>query len=444
MVFIKETPQRVCSYPLKLKSEKLKYKCHKMDNSQCFVCADDCNKSNSNLVNTQSKKYKSQYTALIGNLLQSEYELRVCDFDRVCERCVLLLERFDELQQETKTVKSVLARQIALRYGIETDQELLYLDKSKIFSPIRNSNKFNCKHCPAFVSDNVDLINYHVLYHQYQIEEQKKIQPVFTKLPESTVITKKPSAITTVARELIKKELEAPKLKVTKSSATMKKVEVIHQPIEQIQSFNATVQDCEEDTLDSLIDMNLLDDQLYDSNLRDHNCMFKECDEKFIYASNYVRHLKIKHKLSLNHIFAALRTNLKRPAQVTKLMCPYCFTKTINSNALEEHVKTHEDTSAQSNLFINRLNTFVTGIMKEARCEVCDSDIPDVTSVKCNHFVAKNGLARKIDCKDCDAYFYSDKLYNNHLAVMHCQCFFCGMKSEDKSILKDHINSHLV
>lgn len=414
-----------------------------MDISQCFVCADDCNKSNSNLVNMQSKKNKSQYTALIGNLLQSEYELRVCDFDRICERCVLLLERFDELQQETKTVKSVLARQIALRYGIETDQEPMYLDKSKIFFPIRNSSKFNCKHCPTFVSDNVDLINYHVLYHQYQIEEQQKIQPALSKLPESTVITKKVSA-TTVAREVNKKEVEAPKLKATKSSSPMKQVEVTFQSTEQVQSYNAAVQDCEEDTLDSLIDINLLDDEFYDSNLRDHNCMFKECDEKYIYASNYVRHLKIKHKLSLNHIFAALRSNLKRPTKQTKFMCPYCFTKTNNSNALEEHVKIHEDTSTDSNLFINRLNTFVSGIMKEAHCEVCDNDILDSTTLKCNHFVAKNGLARRIDCKHCDDYFYSDRLYNNHLAVVHSQCFFCGMKSEDKNILKDHINSHLV
>lgn len=414
-----------------------------MDKQQCFVCADDCHKSNSSLVNMHSKKYKSQYTALIGNLLQSEYELRVCDSDRVCERCVLLLERFDELQQETKTVKSVLARQIALRYGIETDQELLYLDKSKSFFPIRSSNKFNCKHCPTFVSDNVDLINYHVLYHQYQIEEQQKN---LLKLPDSTIITKKTSsAITTVARELPQKELEAPKVKVVKLSSVNKQIEVTKESTAEIESFNAAVQDCEEDTLDSLIDINLLDDELYDSNLRDRCCMFKECDEKFNYASNYVRHLKIKHKLSLNHIFAALRTNLKRPTKVTKFMCPYCFTKTNNSKALEEHVKSiHEEIPSQSNLFINRLNTFVSGIMKESQCDVCDNDISDVTSIKCNHFVARNGLARRIECKHCDKYFYSDRLYNNHLAVMHCQCFFCGMKSEDKSILKDHINSHLM
>lgn len=407
--------------------------------TECFVCAADCSKSNGYncLINLQSKKYKSQYTSLIGNLINSEYELRVHTEDRLCENCILLLEKYDELQQETNMVKSVLSRQIALRYSIETDQQLVYLDKSKIFYPIRNSSKFNCKHCPLFISDNVDEINHHVLYHQYLLEEQEKSsQQVQMKNNQNvTLINKATTAVSTVAGELTKIISEEPKLNTSKPT----QIEIPSHSMEQ-QILN--VQHNQEDPLDSLIDLNILDDEYYDSNLKDHNCTFKECKENFKYASEYVRHLKIKHKMSLNHLFAALKSNLKRPTKLTKLMCPYCFTKTSDSNALEDHVKIHEFIESQPSIFINRVNSFVNSVIKEARCDVCNSNILEPHSLKCNHLIARNGLARKFDCKDCDAYFYEDKLYNNHIALEHSTCFFCGWRERKKKVLKDHIKHH--
>jgi hypothetical protein len=352
------------------------------------------------------------------------------------------LERFDELEQETKTIKSVLARQIANRYGIETDQEQIFLDKSKIFFPLRNAttDKFNCKHCPTFLADNIDVINAHILYHQYHLEEQQKLQ-------QKIVPPVAAKSSTTIARATPKKVQEPvvkvnSQINITKQTAAIKKEPV--KPTKAnlpVQSFNA-VQECEEDTLDSLIDLSLLDDEFYDSNLKDNTCMVKECTETFCYASDYVRHLKLRHKLTLNQIFATLRTNLKKPAKMSKLTCPYCFTKMSNSHALEDHIHMHEEVGKPS-VFINRLNTFISNLIKASKCKICDCDILDPTVVECNHEIVKNGMARKIDCKYCNSYFYSEKLYNNHLATRHDECFYCEMKCDDKSMLKDHIRSHM-
>lgn len=418
-----------------------------METSQCFVCGDDCSKSNSYLVNLQSKKYKSRYTTLIGYLINSEYELRVSASDRVCERCVLLLERFDELQQETKTIKSVLARQIASRYGIETDQEQIYLDKSKIFLPLRNIvgslnqvEKFNCKHCPKFIADDIDVINAHILYHQYHFEEQQKLQ-------SKTVPVNAKNSSNTIARAAVKKPVEP--VKIIPSVPKTKPPQVrtpdpVKSPktTQPVHNFTTAVQEYEEDTLDSLIDLSLLEDEFYDSNLRDNSCNVKDCNETFCYASDYVRHLKLRHKLTLNQIFAALRTNLKKPTKMSKYTCPYCFTKFTNSHALEDHIHMHEEVGKPS-IFINRLNTFISNLIKASRCKICDCDILDPTVTECNHEIVKNGMARKIDCKHCMSYFYSERLYNNHLATRHNECFFCEMKCEDKSLLKDHIRSHM-
>ena len=181
-----------------------------MERTQCFVCGDHSDNTNY-LINLQSKKYKSLFTTLISDLINSEYEIRVTNYDCICEKCTLLLEKFDQIDHEVKQIKSVLARQIAYRYKIETDYGQVFLDKSKVFFPLRDagSNKFNCKHCPNYVTDNIDVINAHVLYHQYRFEEEKnseiRVQPMLTK------------KATTITREVVKKPIEPTRVAPAKS-----------------------------------------------------------------------------------------------------------------------------------------------------------------------------------------------------------------------------------
>lgn len=150
-------------------------------------------------------------------------------------------------------------------------------------------------------------------------------------------------------------------------------------------------QEYDEQTLESLIDLNLLDDQFFDSNLKNRKCMVGGCSKEFKYVSDYVRHLKLKHKSTLNHIFAVIRTNIKRPAKLDKFMCPYCFTKTSSNDSLENHVRQHEE-AAKSNLFTDRINDFVNNVMSSSRCNTCDCEIIDSTVLECNHEIARNGL----------------------------------------------------
>jgi hypothetical protein len=412
-----------------------------MASNSCFACSDDCGSISFYLVNLQTKKYKTSYLSLIGELINADYELRVTSNDKLCNRCILLFERYDEIQKEAITLKSVLARQIAFRYEIEPpDIERVYLDKSKIFFPTTNSNndKFNCKHCPEFIADNVDIINSHILYHQYQFEEQQKMQQTSTtssRLSQNVSITKK--TVAPNVREVSKTIVQPSK--VNNSNPKLAAVIEDHEF-----KFSSTPENNEEqyffDTLDSLIDFSRLDDAHYDSNLKNSACYFKECRDTFQLASDYVWHLKNKHKVSHNHIFSAIQGNLKRPSQLSKFMCPYCFTNTRDSSSLQQHVESHEE--AHNVSFTDRVNVFCLNILKSARCRVCDETMKFDSD--CNHMAARKKGQKKLDCKKCGQFFFNDRLYNTHLAVNHCQCFFCYLQYDDRDILKDHIQSHLM
>lgn len=416
-----------------------------MDGNSCFVCGTDCSDSTLVLINLETKKYKTRYTVLIGNLINSEYELRIAKSDKICEKCSVLIEKYDELQYETKTVKSVLSRQIAITYSIETDEELMYMDKSKIFAELRangndQSTKYSCKLCPNFVTTCIDTVNAHIMYHKIMDEQKTSLNSVIKE--SKTPSTSKPRAQQS-AREVQKLPVKS---KSTSNEAINhvghEQLQIVKQQVPVQYQIN-NVQEYEEESLDSLIDLNLLDDEYYDSNLTDHKCAYEGCPETFVYASDYVRHLRLKHKATLNYIFSALKSNLKRPKKLSSLMCPYCFTKMSSNEQLESHVKQHEEAAQKTTTISDRISEFVASLMQACRCTVCDCEILDPTTIECNHEIVKNGMAPKLNCMSCDQYFYSERLYNCHLAMDHSQCFCCGSYFKDRTILKGHIRSHL-
>ncbi|KAG5677806.1 hypothetical protein PVAND_007533 [Polypedilum vanderplanki] len=419
-----------------------------MENS-CFICAENCQNSNLYLVNLETKKHKSKYPTLIGNLIKSDYELRISSEDVVCLKCQKILEKYDELDKESRLIKNILSRQIARTYQIETDAEEVYLDKSKIFTELRSNGgsnitqKYSCKHCPhSFITDNIDTVNAHIIYHRLVSEEaQKKLNSTngnnFVKS-----LVQAPIAVARNTRE-VQKTVTSTNSKTIKSINTNNEAPQDTQPQFQIEISNSDALDMNEETLDSQIDLRLLEDEFYDSNLIRHTCQIENCKETFSYASDLIRHLKLKHKLVQTTIFSIFKSVLKRPKVMTKLTCPYCFTKTGSSEMLEQHVKHHE-MAAKKAVFSERLNQFISNLMKTCRCKVCDYEMLDPTALVCNHEIAKNGMAPKIICIYCDEYFYNIKLYNNHLSLKHNHCFMCGFVCNGgKEILKDHIKSHL-
>jgi len=414
-------------------------------------------------VNLQSKKFKTKYTLLIGKLLNSEYELRISPNDKLCSRCVVLCERLDELQHETVTVKNVLSRQIAHTYSIETDAEMVFMDKSKIFVELRpgiggiadNSAaaKYSCKQCPRFVTDSIDTVNAHILYHKIANEEQRvqndilkehNVAPGKNKTRETipqrsgNEVKQQPQQLKQVQYNERKTFIQTTK-PVTKPASPQK----VQQQQEAPLDINNIAQEYDEETMDSLIDLNLLDNPDYDSNMQQTCCNINNCQQSFSQISDYVRHLKLQHKSTANSVYAAVRSNIKRPSKVGKLTCPFCFIKTSSEDALEQHVKEHEEASKSPTMTNDRLNHFLNIISSSARCKTCDCEILDPTEVNCNHEIVKNGLVQKMNCMYCSSYFYSDKLYNNHLALKHGHCFICGSSCEDKAVLRDHIRSHM-
>lgn len=424
-------------------------------NNNCFICADDCSNSCFFLINLTTKKYKTKYTSLIGELINPEYELRVTSENKICERCSIICEKYDELQQETKTVRSVLARQIAHTYSIDTNQTMVYMDKSKIFVDLQPNalsvHYYQCKLCPRFITPSIDTVNSHILYHKIVQEDQMQTNEI---LKELTPAQKRNPPVRRDSHRKSEPVKSITQQKVTqfKFTSQIEKIQEIKKNFElelpQFKNELATIniqvqQEYDEDTLESLIDLDLLDDPMFNSNLKNHKCMITGCQHKFSYICDYVRHLKFKHKSTLNHIFAVVRANIKRPNKVDKLMCPYCFTKTSSNDSLEHHVRQHEE-AAKSNLFTDRINEFVNNVMSSSRCETCDNEIIDPTVLECSHEIAKSGMATKMSCIYCSRDFYSEKLYNNHLALDHDHCFICGLTCEDKIVLSDHIRSHLM
>lgn len=418
----------------------------KMD-QKCFVCAGDCRNSHFFLVNQTSKKYKTKFTSLIGDFISNEYELRIADENKICERCAVIIEKYDELKHEAKNVKSVLARQIAQTYGIETDESVVFMDKSKIFAELgtgsinKSSSKYSCKLCPHFITDSIELINTHCLYHN--ITTANKIDEVRV-IKEITPVAKRNLPI---RRELssnlqTQNNVKNPNIQ-TKVINDTRHHEHVDVPNLDDSSINIQ-QEFEEDVLDQFIDLDMLQDPLCYSNLKNNVCMVAGCQQEFKYVCDYVRHLRLRHKSSMNHIFAVVRTNIKRPAKVNKHMCPYCFTMFSNSQTLEFHVKEHEEATKSS--FLERITDFISNVMTSSRCQTCNMEISDPSIINCNHAFAKNGLEPKINCTYCSREFYHEKLHNNHLAEEHGHCFICNTQvssSDDRMVLVDHFRSHL-
>ena len=388
----------------------------------CFICAESCTESYFFLINLASKKFKTKFTTLIGDLINKEYEIRISDQNKICERCVLLLEKFDELQQETKTVKSILSRQIANTYSIETSEELVFLDNSKVFIKLLSSQaansdiKYSCKMC-KFVTNHIDNVNSHSLYHQILTESKihtneiiKEISPAAKRNP--------PLRRESRSREQKKVMLMQPLFSGNPKVEDSPKEEVVEEDNDYM-----GCQEYDEESLESIIDLDLLEDETYDSNLKNQKCMMNQCDEEFKFIADYVKHLKEDHKsCTLNHIFAVIRANVKRPKKLTKLSCPFCFSKAPTYEMFEEHVKHHED-AAKSKQFTDRINEFVNNLIKLTSTSAQEVDY-------------------SLNCKYCDKFFTDTKLHNNHLALKHRRCFICSSQCEDKLILRDHILSH--
>lgn len=399
----------------------------------CFICGEDCRNTHLYLTTQQTKKFKTKYLDLLSNFINPDYELRITSENKVCEKCSVLIEKYDELQNESRTVRCVLSRQIAHTYDIESSDEIVYLDTSKCFVVLGahgGNSKYSCKHCPTYITDSIDAVNAHIVYHNILAESQELMSGDTKRTP---TIRRETLKLPEPARTPMQRQV--PRLQETMSIEIVKPDEVAET------EANYIVQEFDEESLNSLIDLDLLTDPLYDSNLKNHQCMISGCSHEFVYMNDYVRHLKLRHKSTFNHIFAVVRANIKRPSKVSELMCPYCFTKTSSLELLAQHVTQHEE--AARSILPDRFSDFITNICRTCRCKTCDCEILDTTVLECTHEIVKNGMATKTGCMYCSYEFYSEKLYNTHLAVEHCHCFICGSTSENGNFLKQHIQSHL-
>lgn len=428
-----------------------------MEQNNCFICAFDCGVTSFNLINLTSEKYKTQYTSLISDLIDPEYELRVTNDDKICARCSILIEKYDELQKGAKELTSVLSRQIANTYGIGTSEQMIFMDKSKTFNELlvdtvleAEKVKYSCKFCPNFVTECIDNVNAHILYHKLLTEDQiqkreraKNLAPQIPNTFRSKAARRQfPQKQELVERKDVRNKSTSHRVNEDETTKIIYDTELPQISQDAASNINIQEQEFDEETLNLLIDLDLLDDPLYDSNLKSHTCMMTGCKQEFNYICDYIRHMKLKHKSTQKHIFAVIRSSIKRPEKVDRLMCPYCFTKTANSQRLEEHVKKHE-ISGKPNQFIDRVDEFIVNVMAAARCSTCDCEILDTTALECNHEIVRNGMAPRVNCLYCHREFYSDKLYNNHLALEHGHCFICGSTCNDREMLAAHIRSHL-
>lgn len=400
----------------------------------CFICGEDTRNTFLYLCNQQTKKFKTRYLDLLPSFINPDYELRVTNENKVCERCTVLIEKYDELQNESRTVRSVLGRQIAHNYDIEASDEIVYLDMSKNFVVLGahgGPQKYSCKNCPAYITDSMDAVNAHIVYHNILAENQAQNREAMSDTKRSSN-RRETQKLPEPAKTQVRHQPPAPRVQETMSIEIVKPVEA---------SENYVVQEFDEESLNSLIDLELLTDPLYDSNLKNNQCMIAGCIQEFAYMNDYVRHLKQRHKSTFNHIFAVVRANIKRPSKISSLMCPYCFTKTSSVESLVQHVTLHESTGRSG--FNERFSAFFANVFKTCRCKVCDCEIFDPNVEKCAHESVINRRVPKTSCMHCSAEFYSEKLYNNHLAVEHSHCFICGSTSENGNFLKEHIRSHL-
>lgn len=415
-----------------------------MAGSNCFVCAEDCSSSNLFLINLSSKKYKTKFTSLIGDFISPEYELRLTDENKICKRCLVLIEKYDELQHETQLLKVVLARQVSRTYDIETTEENVFLDKSKVFVEMNspgNSGKYSCKLCPQFVTNCLDTVNSHIMYHKILTDDQIHANEV---LKEHAL----PKRQHGIGREIPK---QTKQVAPAQANAKISILEVgkVKADIKEEQDNNNILYDTQgqyaeydEDTFDLYIDLRLLEDPNCESNLINQTCMANNCKQKFVYLNDYLRHLKLKHRTNVGQMFSLIVHNIKKPSSICKLTCPFCFTKISSREALEIHVKKHEE-GHRSKLFASRVEDFIKRVMSTTRCTTCDYEITDPTLLECNHGLAQSKMTEKMECEYCGQEFYNRRLLNNHLAMKHDHCFVCSSVCEDKDLLIAHIRSHI-
>jgi hypothetical protein len=349
-------------------------------------------------------------------LINKEYELRVSEKNKICERCCVLLERFDELQQETRTVKSILSRQIAITYDIETSEEMIFMDNSKTFVKLNQSSgnmgeiKYSCKMC-RYVTTEIDSVNSHCLYHKILTESKIQANEI---IKETTQSIKRNVPI---GRESQNRNGSVQVVKDVPRSFVETREEIAGE-----ENQFAACLEYEEDCLENLVDLDLLEDENCMSNLKNQTCMMNDCDVEFKYIADYVKHLRLDHKsCTLNHIFAVIRANVRRPKKTTKLSCPYCFSTAPNVELFEEHVRHHEE-AAKSKVFTDRINEFVNNLIKLSNFGEHEPS--------------------KWTCRYCEEAFINTTQYNNHLALRHNRCFICFSQCHSKVILRDHICSH--
>ena len=397
----------------------------------CFVCSEPCKNSNFILVGLETAKYKTKYTVLIGNLINSDYEIIIKSSDLICTQCYVLLEKYDQIANETKTIKSVLSRQIAQTYGIESDEEVVYLDKSKTFVEIpdhnTNARTFKCIHCD-FSTVSLESVHSHVLYHQI-IAKNTEVQQA-----KSTVLNPKKFQ---VQKPREKQKSDEKFMEIVKDFFPTTEEEVREEILEEVERV---IPKYDEQSLKTLIDLDLLEDEFYDSNLKNRKCI--SCVETFNYASDYVRHLRIKHKCTITNIYGTLKGIIKKPNKVGKLMCPFCFTNTSSPQALEIHVRQHE-LGPKTNIFNDRISGFIKSLMSSAKCYSCDADMVNPVKLDCEHEAAIMNVSA-MTCDNCSAVFYNQKLYNNHLGYVHFCCFICNGVCRDRHNLCEHLKTHLL
>lgn len=382
----------------------------------CFICNGDCKSSQFYLTSLATQKNKTPYVNLIAELINNNYQLNVTSNNKLCLQCQTVCERFDELLNDTRKTKAVLARQMAATYALDTD-EFFYVDSTKLYNKTTadgNIVQFTCRSCKDYVTNCPSTADKHFVYHEIlDAKEREK------RMSQDSSSQQR--------RENI---LELP---------------TIPQPISKVynNSVKNLVQPVFEDIImNKLIDLERLEDPLADSNVRLSKCVMTSCDDRFLYLCDYVHHLKFHHKASLNQIFTIIRSNIKKPKKPAKLCCPFCYTKMSSESSLIEHVKLHEDSTGAA--FAERLNSFISNLVSQSKCGVCGFERSDTTQENCTHDKVQGDRENaKLNCKHCHAFFYKKIMLNNHLAEVHNQCFACDATHKQRATLTRHLHQHV-
>lgn len=378
----------------------------------CFICNVECKSDQPFLATLETPKNKTPYPKLISELINNNYELQISTSNKICDQCQLVFERYDELMQESRKVKAVLSRQLAATYSLDTN-EYFYIDTNRMFNKTSvdpENVQFTCRICHDFTFC-PSTADKHYVYHEILESREKKSEnlKISQRRENSSDSSEQQSTSTTVITSYTSKKLLQPTF--------------------------------EDKIMKQLIDIEQLEDPYSDGNVRISKCVISYCKEKFVYLCDYVHHLKFNHKASLNQIFTILRSNIKKPSKLKKYCCPFCYTKINSESSLIEHVTLHENSTAT--VFTEKLNTFISNLISQSNCKTCGFERSDPSQENCHHEKIKDKKNSKLNCKDCDAFFYKKILLNNHLANVHNKCFACNVTYKQRIALAKHINLHV-